>query len=391
MPKFTLRSYLPLPNPMPAVFNIENYALDSVDVNPDITSMGTSNQVNVGYSALQVGFLAEAPDGHKTAWLETPIRVRAFGHTELRCGLNTMFEGEVVLPGMIGGYLRSVTAKGYGVVGVKSSTLPTFTQKSVTGGQALAIALLSCPGAITPAPPMNFVDPGGIVELTQFSGQSPSQVIDQITRMGGTVNVQMDFAITRGRKATLKPRTLPAQPNYLVPLDGTVDWQPNVENCYGQIVLNYTSLDSGTTKQIIRTDPTFGLRFNGLFRSLPVEGGTMSDTFANQFAATWLQYYAYPVPTARITRKQGRGLELYVGGADYPPYLVQPGQWVQCGNQKPLPIVNVNTQYHTRETTFDLNEPLPGTDALLSELRRVESHVKRGTNANTGAANVTVN
>ncbi len=379
---FKLALYTPLP---------EGNRTDFIDYNPEVTSLRFSTALPGGFQNLEVGYDVRyyAPDGalQRRSSLEVPVDVRLLGHVELWAGQRLVWEGRIQRLDGKGADLTGFLAVGYGLDAPKDDTFESADLTQLGGAAALVRVLTAAAPLLQLQTSGLFQDPGITHQLAEFTFQQPAQVVEQFEKAGGQANVQFDLAAWEVRRTTFLPRSAPAQPDFLIPLERQwVEWHLDGSETYGAAKMQFT--DGGVTKFTNNgqwtVDPTFADRFGGLLRRKPLSGSEMPADVANQFVQTWLAQHTTGAFSARVTRPPERGLEQYNGG-ELPTYLVRAGQWAMLGDQGPYLITRTQYDAHSGQFECDLNQPPPGWPELVQELRRIAQKSVDGVNPITGA------
>lgn len=381
-----------------------------VDIDPLVTSMQFTTVNPGGFGALNVGmqaFLTDSAAGPDYGRLDVPIHIPPRAHVELYAGTGAlMFAGAVMtLNKNSSGQADGFIAQGYGLVAVNDDYITSTEITPKTSGVILAEALGDAAPLLNIGP--NFVDPGVYHLKSEFHGLAPADIINQIIREGGAVysgivsnaggasgdvsNGVWDFLVYENRTVIFQPRVAPADIDYLIGFDDRVQWVEDYNKLVGQVGIRFTNLDgNGATALTPRfpaiNDPLYLAFISqfGFMRAAVLEGGRLRSQSAGIFAQNFIAARSQPSYAVRISRAQQQGMERG-GYVDMPPYLVRAGQWVQIGDQQPLPIVQTTYDAFSEVALYDCGDALPHGLVDNRAVHRAVAHLVRGTNPTTGA------
>ena len=389
LPEFKLLLYDPLTSPK------MTQQSSRIDLSPDIESLSVSTQMDGGYTALSVGYdkLIHFPAGEERHFgrLQKPAELRDFAHVALMEGKRAVWEGRALLPDLPGGRLQMFQAKGYGYTATMDKPYLNTSTQEQTSGQILREAITSCAPTLTIAGPSHYVDPGVYHPYNSFNYQMPSQIIQQILTDGDTQGNQQKFTVYERRLVSLMPQTAPTRPTYIVDFTGDVDWQRNLDGCYGAVYYQY----SGGSQPAVYVECPQSLsvwsdQHGGLVRIGSQNGGTLTDAEALAKATTWINANSNAIVAGTFTiggRFWGdvQGLRLASGGTRA-PWLVRAGQTVQVADQGTYFIAQTQFDCNSLQLKVSLGTTAFNQDRMIARLRTVAGHYVNGTNAVSGAA-----
>lgn len=376
--KLTLNLYQPLPNVG---------ALDTADtlvVDTDVTQLQYTTALPGGFQALSIGLRDRRRP--QFSYLPRDIGRRGFAHLVLTAGSATVWEGRVMQQRLIGGEVRGLTAKGYGLTATTDNWYGSSGGSGTTAGTVLLDVLRQAAGLLHVG--SDFNDSGIAHVPADFDGMAPNQVIDQLSKEGGggSSNALMDWAVWENRTASFMPRLATPQPTYVIPWEGppdTVEQDEDYDPVYGSVSVRYTPSGGTVTTTAAKVNPDF-LGLYGVSRSQLVQGSTLSAAAATQLRDTIATLAAAPALATTITRTRGRGMER-PGGAEQAPWLVRAGEWVQIGAEPPLIITQ--TSFDANAKTLRLtaqSAPKRYLNQIL-QLLSIAAHTLNRTNAISGA------
>jgi hypothetical protein len=348
-----------------------------------------------GWPLLSVGYdkFIKFPDGEERHFgrLQQPAILRNFAHIALTEGQRIVWEGRALLNHLPGGRLQAFQCKGYGYTGLLDQPYLNTSTALQTSGQIFREAVASCAPTLTIGGPSKYIDPGVYHPYSAFNYQFPSQIMQQLLTDGDSQGNQLAFTVYEGRIVSLLPQTEPTRPTYIVDFTDDVDWQTNLEGCYGAVRYQY----SGGSQPAVYVEAPQSLatwtdQHSGLSRIATVNGGTMTDAEALAKATTWINNNSNPAIAGTFTiggRFFGdvQGLRLASGGTRA-PWLVRAGETVQVGDQGVLYIAQTTFDGNACQLSVSLGQVAFGQDRTMARLRTVAGHVTNSTNVISGAA-----
>ena len=377
-------------NPASGTYPTSADRIDWIGIDPELTKLTLSTAAPGGMDTLDVGTLEAnplAPDQiRRRPLLSRGIKLRNNAHVRLRAGRHIIFEGRLVRREEPGEDVRAFTAKGYGFTATGDHVIYSKMGNGYTS-RAMLIAALSISAPFLRQSPATYLqDPGNPHSLSEFNQQNAAQVVDRITKEGGSGNVQYDFFVWERGYYQLIPRLAPAMADYVIPYDAeTINWIEDVTKLYGMVQSAYTdpSTSAALILQIAANDPTFVDR-TGLSRDTIIQAGKISGSSATSLAFSQLGIDKLPTFSVSIKRSNGQGLILS-NGSEQPPWLVRAGQWVRVADYLPLLIVRTTYDASQGTLTIELGNPFYSIAQLVQDLRNTSGHIINVTNVTTGA------
>lgn len=359
------------------VTSSDGQSISRIDINPDVALTWKSGIG--GWAECTVGIVDM--DRLVYAYLPTMLDARGFAEVRVMTGGQTCFWGRLSAPQRPGGHLRAFTAKGHGLALLNDDWFRGGVG-SATAGVILRSALSSA-SLLRPAGADVFIDTGVTHTFAEFARRAPAQIVEQLAQEGGLYqgdNVPWWYFVWEDG-LHFKPRLCPASgPDYRIPFDSSVvPWEEDYEQVYSDASIVVTL--NGVERVITQSNPDVTARY-GIRRSPPpiTAPSGVSAEGASQYLRTWLDAHANPVVSATLTRSYERGLET-ASGAEREPWRVRAGEWVEVGDEDPLPIMSTSFAAQTGALSITLGPPSPRRWAgMLTGLLRLQSAVTTNTN-----------
>lgn len=371
--------------------------VDSIKLDNDIKALTYGTQIGVGYNTLSLT-LDGMSTNKRRPWLAQPYNLPPLAHLELSVGNTIVWEGRRVQPAFTGASFASLTAFGYGNVGLKDAPFVSQAQLPTDSLNILLQCLNAGPVVFGWANSQDLQAPAFQTNLSALSGQMPASIIDQLSKAGDGAQLAWDFCCWDGRNVTFKPRQCPLDsagnyaPDYLIDFDDdALSLVPDETDLYGAVMITYTNAASGLagTPIIVGPEPTFQDRY-GLLRTGQLSAGTTTAATATAIGWVWVYQHAWPVVRATLKRQPGEGLRRYPLGDERPPQFVRAGEWVQIGADPQLipPQIITRTELDcmTDTLTVELGAAPLSQTALVSELRSALAYSKQGRSVVSGGA-----
>lgn len=346
---------------------------------PPMTALSWQTQLPGGFSDAKIG-LTGREHQRVYAYLPIPVDAPLFGHVEIQADGTRVYEGRIEERDRPGGDIRGLSATGYGFAAVSDDYYESDDQTMVTS----ATALLEVLRAAAPLVRIGAIDdPGVLHALSDFDGMTPGQVIDQLIKEGGEGGIPWDYLVYEQRLLSFLARIPPAQPDYSLPIDETVQLRESVRDSYSTAKLRFGSgNDEQVTPELSRSQFT---NRHGFERRKLLSGSSPSLAVATQFVETWLTEHSQPEISATVKRDQWRGLEM-LGGDLQPQWLVRAGQWLLLGDYGPLVIERTSFDGMKGTLSLELGKPLRGPLAeRLARIAETDTSVRTRRNPVTGA------
>ncbi len=302
----------------------------------------------------------------------------------------------------MGGELRSFEAVGYGICGLTDAwytntsgvaiSMLTFL-RDVLGNAATLIGLSSDPNEV--------IDSGVLYTPLTYWGKQPSTIIDALAKHGmgsATVvdNAPYDWQVYEGRIATFPPRVAPLRveqcppgtfgPTYHIDFDkDDIDWDPDYSDIASAVLVKYANGTPPVATSVTSSNRAVFDTY-GIIRSVPLEGGTLSDPQAAQLALTYLALHSQPLVSVTIRRHGGKGLRR-ADGSETPPQNVRAGEWVQVGDQEPVILLSTAYNWTSMEWTATGGWHPAGYWQQLGQFERLLTAFQDNVNPASGAPN----
>ena len=386
LPLVTVRLFTPLPERAP---------LDICSFYPWQTAVVLTQARPLGFTGATVGFAemtvaGSQGQGRGFPYLPQPVYVRDLAHCEIYAGAQQIFEGRVIEQDAQGSYTNQLRVEGYATQALGDQVWqPTSYQGDTTvytAGRLLRQALADVCPFVPPPALADFTDTGALHTYSEVSGKTPAAIAQQFGTEGDGTALY-DLMLWERRRCVFAPRVAPQYPTYREDVDGNVTIQRTTGDLTGSVYVRYTDVLSANTAKVAGpfTDPTFSTRFSGLSRSVSVSAGSISDSNATTYGATYLAKYRRPTYRVQLKRDTWRGLRLPSGGFRS-PWFVRADEWVQVGDLPILPIVRIDCNLSTGQTTLQLGDPPLNILTLVQQTHAVAQAVVAGRNPNTGAS-----
>ncbi len=321
---------------------------------------------------------------------------RAFMHGVLTAGGQVAYEGALTQLVAQGPEPTQLVFQGYGISAVADNPYYSADTTMYTTGVVLQDAITkTAPRLVLPNNPVIFGDPGIAHAPNEFQYQTVGTMLQQFATEGDQDGNLWDFTVYEGRVARWQARIPPSMPDYLVPLDQTVEWREDYTNLYGQVQTVYNL--AGTSTQYITPalpDNTFPERF-GFMRTVAINGSTMTQAGAQAFATSYQAYhtrypdYAITINWNKQVRREeaDRGLVM-PSGQEMPAWMVRAGQWVQVEDAPNFIITRTQHDYGpgaSNTLQAKLGEFAADTAEIFQFHRKAVQHLRKRTNVLTGA------
>lgn len=403
--RFSIDLFGPMPNPTPKASSGGHLEIDAEE-----TSIQITTQYPGGFASATVGITPrEVTDAlgnvqYVPAFLpQRTAEITLLDHVEIRAGSALCFAGYIKqLKRGMGGAPTGFVAYGY-AMGRQYQKMPFFSTNATasTTGPVLANVL----AATVPYVRVNqtntdqFQDPGVAHALADVTNMTAAQAVKQFSQESGyqfsiwNTDTQSPASLA----AFWLPVTVPAVPDYLVPLDDTLDWTEDGDNLVGETWVRYGSASTATITSPV-VDTSFPDRNGGTMEGILLEAGTLTAAAAEALATNYTAVNsAAPQYAIGITRgfaldpvgwAINRGLERW-GGGETPAWLVRSGQWARIGEEgsvSPGPFVITRTDLDASRGTLSvkLGDYYLDDQDIIRELRNTQRNVTTMTSPQTG-------
>lgn len=392
--RFTVRLFYPLNGGANRPL-IPSFAFDSLE-----TAITFRTSIAGGFHSLEVGYPVMRGGQVVPAYLANPIdRYVDYAHVEVYAGATLVWEGRTDQPTYRRGQIVGFKALGYWSA-LDDAIYDSSDTTDTPSGTLLHDVVSFTHPHLSFGNSEQYGEPGvnhTPAEISGANGTPAGQIAEQIRNEGGTDGYRWDVLYYEGPALWLKSRMPPAVPDYAVAWDDTVDLQPDSAlNRRGAVTVVYTDATAGTADATSEAESTTFEGRYGFQRGIILEGGTLSDTAANQYRDVFLAEHEKRRWAGTITRENGAGLELFRGGLRS-PWFVRAGEWalvkgcVDEDNQDAhvLHLITETEYSHDGETerlTVKIgDEPVSGAD-LFRNVRGDLTAFRAKRNPLTGAA-----
>lgn len=347
---------------------------------PAELALSFGSELPGGWATADIGVVDDPwrvpPDYLRMMTLPDATSAPPFAHIEIRESADLVWEGRLGSRQRHAGELRGIRALGYGITGLRDGRMPAGNGPA----SARAVVLRALDAWAYPTPrgssavqPIlvagQIADTGVMHDWSEFAGRQPYDALDAIAQAG---NATWTVYARQLRFFVLVP---PSEPDYHIPVDGTVTWEDDYEAVYTTIVLDYSDLD-GVRRQITVRDQEAEERY-GISRVLPLSGGQMTPSAAAAFARAELARRTRAGLAVSVRRDWQRGLE--TRGGERPVWRVRAGEWLRVGDEPMQPITGVSYSQLAGEGEVRLGAPVSLSE--LGQWRRLvegESATRRG-------------
>lgn len=350
-------------------------AAPTMEFDSDETSFRITKTIDVGHSGCAIGMPPPDPaDPYVGPLPESYDALPQLAYVRIRYGRTVIFGGQVVnVERGPGGVISGISTLGLASELSQRYVVSSDSSTAYTSGTLIQWILRQYASYLTIGSGSLWDDPGVAYVAAAVGGGTltAGQAIDQIVKAGSTDGFDYDFRI-RDRIATLERREPATEDGayvgtYRVPQDALITrWSEDQDSLKTHVSVHYQDAltDADTTTAVAIN--TVLLARIGRIREIVLEGGKLTAEAAESFRDTYAARHSDVMVSGAIQRDDSRGLELRVGGAEVPPWLIEPGEFVETESGRLLVIRSVDFTSDTGVTSLDV-----GADDVSSDLYRM--------------------
>lgn len=357
-----------------------------IPINPQVSGLSIYSRIPGGFGEMSVSLWPQRirwTGASGSPHLSDDRRFQLFGHVTLTDGDQTFFEGRLIHPVIVAGYVRSARVMGYGFGGMRDNDFDSSSDTLTTSGNIIRQVLANAAPFIRTATGSDFQDPQVQHAPSEFAGLFPADILNQIGQEGNDDGDAVDWAVWEGQRLHLKPRVPPTQPHYSIGAGDrrVTNLEKDATNLRGMVRVAYRDPDpdTGGDKQTDWfTNPAFEREYR-IQRRVTVPLGELTPTAANRMANAYLRLYSVPRVAATIETSHD---DVLPGpqGQPVPAYLARAGEWWQIGDDKPLIALDVQQDWGTGRTRVQVGDEGEAFESVIAWLERDIEQRRAGLN-----------